>query len=278
MKVSDFGMDTVTLAGTLDEKLRAVAGAGFSKVMLWARDLVNDPEGLDASIQRVKKSGLEINGFQLLRDFEGLPDPLLEFKLHVARGLLDLMKAVGGKLLQVPSSTSPHATADPERIARDLIALSELAAPYGVRIGYEALAWGRKVNENPAAWEAVKLANRDNVGLVVDSFHIISKGTSFEHLAAIPPEKIFLVQLADYVWALDTIIETARGRRVFVGEGIHNDEVMDIVRRLDRAGYRGDYVFEVFNEDYLQLPLPVVAMRARKSAEWVCEQASRGRI
>ena len=41
--------------------------------------------------------------------------------------------------------------------------------------------------------------------------------------------------------------------------------------RLDRIGYRGDYSFEVFNDDYQQLPLDTVAERARRSAVWLHE-------
>jgi hypothetical protein len=40
-------------------------------------------------------------------------------------------------------------------------------------------------------------------------------------------------------------------------------------------GYRGDYSFEVFNDDYQQLPLPMVCARARASANWLGEQVLR---
>jgi sugar phosphate isomerase/epimerase len=44
-----------------------------------------------------------------------------------------------------------------------------------------------------------------------------------------------------------------------------------LVLKLDQLGYRGDYSFEVFNDDYQQLPLPYVAERARNSAVWLAE-------
>jgi hypothetical protein len=44
------------------------------------------------------------------------------------------------------------------------------------------------------------------------------------------------------------------------------------VTRLHAMGYRGDYSFEVFNDDYQQMPPPVVAARARKSALWLGEE------
>jgi hypothetical protein len=56
---------------------------------------------------------------------------------------------------------------------------------------------------------------------------------------------------------------------VFPGEGVHSEQLADLVLRLDRIGYRGDYSFEVFNDDYQQLPLETVAERARKSATWL---------
>ena len=66
-------------------------------------------------------------------------------------------------------------------------------------------------------------------------------------------------------------IDTARHFRVFPGEGVHSEALAELVMRLDRLGYRGDYSFEVFNDDYQQMPLPVVAERARRSAVWLGE-------
>jgi sugar phosphate isomerase/epimerase len=62
---------------------------------------------------------------------------------------------------------------------------------------------------------------------------------------------------------------------VFPGEGVHSDELMRFVRTVDDMGYRGDYSFEVFNDDYQQIPLPAVAERARRSALWLGEQVLR---
>ena len=66
-------------------------------------------------------------------------------------------------------------------------------------------------------------------------------------------------------------ITTARHFRVFPGEGVHSVEVAALTRKLHEMGYRGDYSFEVFNDDYQQLPLATVARRARQSALWLGE-------
>jgi sugar phosphate isomerase/epimerase len=78
-RIDDFGMDTISLAGPLPSKLRAIREAGFSQVMLSARDLVGHAEGVEAAIAAVRESGLRVTGFQVLRDFEGLSGRLHEY-------------------------------------------------------------------------------------------------------------------------------------------------------------------------------------------------------
>jgi sugar phosphate isomerase/epimerase len=164
-------------------------------------------------------------------------------------------------------------------LTKDLQKLAMLAVPYGIRIAYEALSWGRHVNEYPQAWQIVAEADRANLGLALDSFHMLATGTSREALEEIDPAKIFLVQLADFMWreirSREERIDTARHMRVFPGEGVHSAEVGELIRALDRLGYRGDYSFEVFNDDYTQLPVALVTERARRSVKWLTDQVSR---
>ena len=167
----DFGMDTITLAGTLPAKLTAIRAAGFSQVMLMARDLVGHAEGVDDAVRIVKASGLRVTGFQVLRDFEGLTGHLHDYKIDIAKSMLELGHAVGAKLLLVCSSTSTHASGDPDALARDLRKLAMLAVPLGIRIAYEGLSWGRHVNEFPSAWDIVCRADAPNLGIGIDSFH-----------------------------------------------------------------------------------------------------------
>ena len=167
-------------------KLEAVRDAGFSQIMLLARDLTGHPEGVDAAVALVKASGLRVTGFQVL---------------------------------------------------------SRADAP--------------------------------NLGLGIDSFHIFATKTSLEALDELDPDKIFLVQLADFMWqeirSVEERISTARTFRVFPGEGVHSEQLAEIVTRLDRLGYQGDYSFEVFNDDYQQMPPEKVAERGFRAAQWLGE-------
>jgi len=272
-------MDSITLAGPLEAKLAAMRDAGFTQVMLNANDVAGHPGGVDAAAEIVRRSGLRLTGFQVLRDFEGLSGHLHAYKVDIAKAMLSMCRALGSRLLLACSSTSAHATGDAAALTQDLQKLAMLAVPYGIRVAYEALSWGRHVAEYPQAWEIVAEADRANLGLALDSFHMFATGTSREALEEIPPDRIFLVQLADFMWqqipSREERINTARHFRVFPGEGVHSADVAELVRTLDRLGYRGDYSFEVFNDDYTQLPVSVVTERARRSVKWLTDQVSR---
>ena len=273
--IDDFGMDTISLAGPLPAKLQAVRAAGFTQIMLSARDLTGHTEGVDAAVQAVRDSGLRVTGFQVLRDFEGLTGQLREYKVDIAKSMLEMCAAVGSRVLLVCSSTSTHASDDLDVIARDLRRLAMLAVPHGIKVAFEALSWGRTINEFPQAWDVVCRADAPNLGIGLDSFHSFAMKTSLDELELIDPDKIFLVQLADFMWneirSVEERINTARHFRVFPGEGVHSEQVADMVLRLDRLGYRGDYSFEVFNDDYQQMRTNVVAERALRSAQWLGE-------
>jgi sugar phosphate isomerase/epimerase len=273
--LADFGMDTISLAGTLEGKLSAVKQAGFEQIMLNARDIVGHPNGIEAAVSAVKTSGLRVTGFQVLRDFEGLSGHLHEYKVDIAKSMLEMCAALESKVLLVCSSTSTHANQDYESLAKDLRKLAMLAIPKGIKVAYEGLSWGRTINEFAQAWDIVERADIPNLGIGIDSFHILATQSSLDDLEIIDPEKIFLVQLADFMWqeipSVEERITTARHFRVFPGEGVHSEFLADLVTRLYKLGYRGDYSFEVFNDDYQQLPLNTVAARARRCAQWLGE-------
>lgn len=274
-----FGMDTITLAGPLEAKLEAMQDAGFTQVMLKANDLVGHPQGWQAAVKAVRASGLRGTGFQVLRDFEGLSGHLHQYKVDIAKTMLEMCAALGCDVLLACSSTSTHASQDLDHIARDLRKLAVLAIPFGIKIAYEGLSWGRTVNEFTTAWDVVSRADCPNLGIGIDSFHILAAKTPLEAIDELDPKKIFLVQLSDFMWQETRTFEermaTARTFRVFPGEGVHTQELVTLVTKLDALGYAGDYSFEVFNDDYVQMPLPMVSQRARRSALWLAEDVLR---
>jgi sugar phosphate isomerase/epimerase len=274
--ISGFGMDTITLNGTLAAKLSAMREAGFDQVMLMARDLVSHSEGVQGAVRALRDSGMRATGFQVLRDFEGLSGHLHDYKVDIAKSMLQMCAATGARTLLACSSSLKHASLDTDHIVADLRKLAMLALPLGIRVAYEALSWGRQVNETEVAYDLICRADCPNLGIGLDSFHLLAAGTSMEIIDELDPERIFLVQLSDFMWqetpSFEERMNTARTYRVFPGEGVHTEQVADMVLRLDRLGYADDYSFEVFNDDYQQLPLEVVAQRARRSAWWLGQE------
>ncbi len=138
-------------------------------------------------------------------------------------------------------------------------------------MAYEALSWGRTVDDFAQAWALVAAADRANLGVAVDSFHMLARETPLSALDDVIPEKLFFVQLSDFMWSAPATPEerreTARHARVFPGEGAHSEQLSDMIRALDALGYEGDYSFEVFNDDYAQMPLSLVTQRAQRSVE-----------
>ena len=283
MNLANFSMDTITLAGSLESKLDANVAAGFTQITLWAKDLVGHPDGYEAALNEVRTSGLRVNALQVMRDYEGLSGPLHRYKVDTVKTMLHICEAVGAERLLICSSTSAHASADIDHIAADLRKVAMLATPLGIRVGFEALSWGRHVNDFALSWEIVQRADRDNLGVCIDSFHVLVNcglnGTDFDALATIPGERIAFVQLSDFLWNAvrtpEERIETARHLRVFPGEGVHSSELSRMIRMIDQSGYRGDWSFEVFNDDYVQMPGEAVALRARNAAMWVAAQSQR---
>jgi len=272
--LSRFAIDTVTLAGSLEDKLRVMRDAGFGGIEIWAKDLVTHPGGVPGAVAAIRASGLRVSSFQLLKDYEGLDAHLHEYKIDIAKSLLDLMDAVGAKVLVVASSTSAYASADMDKVVADMRALATLAVPRQVRIAFGAPAWGKWINEYPAVWETVRRADRENLGVLINAFHLLARGTTLDGIDTIPGERIFLVQLADYLGDLKDITETADHRRAFPNESAHRDVIGTLVRKIHRAGYRGDYSFDVVNDDYAHLPAAAVAARGRKAATWLCAQGA----
>src|SRR5215203_2994109 len=186
---------TVCLIGTLDEKLEAIAAAKFSGVEIFENDLLSF-NGTPAEVRlRAADLGLEIVAFQPFRDFEGMPEPQRSKVFSRAERKFDLMQELGCNLLLVCSNISPDSIGGIDRAAADFRELGERAARRGLRVAFEALAWGRHVNDYRDDWEVVRRADHAAVGFVLDSFHVLARGTDLRAIRAIPKDKIFLVQM-----------------------------------------------------------------------------------
>jgi sugar phosphate isomerase/epimerase len=202
-----------------------------------------------------------------------------EYKVDVAKSMLDLCSRIGGRVLLTEASTSVHADTDPDKLARDLRKLAFLAIPPGIRIAFKALSWSRTVRDLTTAIDIVSRANCPNLGLAIDAFDVIASGAPLDDIDAVFHRQICLVQLSDFmvhgIRSPEEQAATATHFRVFPGEGAHSEQVARFVVKLEEIGYLGDYSFDVYNSDYLQMPPEVIADRARRAADWLGETVLR---
>ena len=263
---------SVCLSGGLREKLHACAQAGFDGVEIMDADLTvayESPEEIRALCQRL---GLRIDMFQPFRDLEGVTGEVFESNLRRAREKFRTMNRLGADLMLVCSNAGTATIDDDEVVARQLGELADVAAEYGVRIAYEALAWGRFVSDYRHAWRLVLAADRPNLGTCLDSFHILSRGHDPSEIEGIHGEKIFFLQLADAPQLDMDLLSWSRHHRLFPGEGAF--DLTGFLSHVLRAGYRGPLSLEVFNDTFRQTDVYRTAAHAQRSLTWLADQAA----
>ena len=239
---------TVSISGELPEKLEAIAKAGFDGVEIFENDfLAFDGSPRDVG-RMVRDFGLEITLFQPFRDFEGMPEPHRSRTLDRAERKFDVMQELGADLVLVCSNVSPVSLGGVDRAAADFRELGERAAKRGLKVGYEALAWGRHIHDHRDAWEIVRRADHPNIGLILDSFHSLSRKIDIGSIRSIPKDKIFIVQLADAPLIDMDLLYWSRHFRNMPGEG--DLPVADFVAAIAQTGYDGYFSLEIFNDQF----------------------------
>ena len=239
---------TVALSGSLDEKLRAIAGAGFDAVEIFENDLLTFNGSPRDVGQLCRDLGLSICAFQPFRDFEGMPEPQRTRNFARAQHKFDLMQQLQTDLLLICSNVSPVSLGGIDRAAADFHALGELATSHGLRVGFEALAWGRHVNDYRDAWEIVRRADHKSIGIILDSFHTLAPAFPVSAIQSIPGDRIFLVQLADAPKLGLDVLSWSRHFRCFPGQG---DLPVDaFMEAIVATGYAGPLSLEIFNDQF----------------------------
>ncbi len=261
---------TVCLSGILSEKLEAIRVAGFKGVELFENDLLS-VNGTARDVGRmIADQGLELVTYQPFRDFEGMPEERRSRVMQRAERKFDTMAELGCNLLMICSNVSPESLGGIDRAAADLAELGERAAKRGMKVGFEALAWGRHINDYRDAWEAVRRADHASVGVVLDSFHTFARKTDLRAMRNIPKDKIFLVQMADAP-ALDMdFLYWSRHFRNFPGQGdFPIDAFMDALRA---TGFDGLLSLEIFNDQFRAGSARSVAIDGHRSLIYMLDR------
>lgn len=266
------GIATVCLSGTLKEKMQACAIAGFDGIEIFEQDLVTSPLSPENVRKVAADLGLGLDLYQPFRDFDGVTPDLLKANLRRAEAKFKLMSRLGMDTILVCSNVATATIDDDGLRASQLSELAGLAGDHGVKVAYEALAWGKHVNDFEHAHRLVEIVDHPSFGTCLDSFHILSRDWDTAPIEQINAEKIFFVQVADAPKLSMDVLSWSRHYRVFPGEG--QFELAKFMGHVVRAGYTGPVSLEVFNDVFRQSDVERTAVDAMRSLIWLEEQSA----
>ncbi|KAL2761016.1 hypothetical protein ACRALDRAFT_1078503 [Sodiomyces alcalophilus JCM 7366] len=223
---------------SLEHKLDMAAKYNYGGIELWHEDLMDMANRLTeggasvvsnqlAAARYVRKlcadRRLTIVNLQPFQQYEGLVDRnqharrVDEFRLWLL-----LCHALGTSLIAVASNMLPadQVSSDLDLHVADLREIADLAAAASppVRLTYESLAWGTRVDTWELSWELVCRVDRPNFGLCLDTFNIAGRiyadptaesgltGPNAEEavrasmarlVSVVDPARVFYVQVVD---------------------------------------------------------------------------------
>lgn len=128
--------------------------------------------------------------------------------------------------------------------AKNVAAAADIAAKYGIDLFLEPLAWA-PVSTVAQALKIIEVAGKDNVGVVIDFWHMWTTGETPEFVSKIDKKLIKQVHICDGLeYDRTQVPDQAILRDVFTGEGdIPLKEWIDAVKA---TGYDGWYTSEIF--------------------------------
>jgi 4-hydroxyphenylpyruvate dioxygenase len=267
------GIATVCLSGTLKEKMQACAIAGFDGIEIFEQDLVTSSLSPEDVRKMAADLGLTLDLYQPFRDFDSVTEDLLAANLRRAEAKFRLMSRLGMDTILVCTNVATATIDDDDLRAAQLAALADLAGEHGVKVAYEALAWGKYVNDYEHAHRLVETVDHPSLGTCLDSFHILSRDWDTAPIENINADKIFFVQVADAPKLSMDVLSWSRHYRVFPGEG--QFELAKFMGHVVRAGYTGPVSLEVFNDVFRQSDVERTAVDAMRSLIWLEEQSAK---
>lgn len=264
---------SVSLSGTLEEKIRAAAAAGFDEIEIFDVDFVASPLSAREVRSLIADLGLTCSLYQPFRDLEGMPEPQRTRAFDRLKQKFDVMAELGCDRILLCTNCSPLSSPDRARIIADLRDAGELAQSRGMLIGYEALAWAAHIKDHRVAWDIVLQVDHPAVGILLDSFHSLSRAIPVESIRALDPAKIVYVQLADAPVLDMNRLYWSRHFRNLPGQG--GFDVEGYVTELMRIGYDGPLSLEIFNDRFRSTSAALVARDGVRSLDALRDGAAR---
>lgn len=236
----------------LREFIEAAGRAGFSAISLCGGDYKSARAAgySDADI----RSMLDDNGLRVA-EMDGAVDWLnpfpesqgsgydlsLPFFGHSEAEFFAMAEAVGARSLTAVDPFDSKASLD--RMVEAFGGLCDRAARHGLLVHLEFLSWG-PVPDLATAWDIIRLADRPNGGIMLDTLHLVRSG-SRDLLKGIPATRVLATQFCDgAVERSGSRFEDAASRQL-PGEG--DFALVSILQLLRENGCEAPLGIEVMN-------------------------------
>lgn len=246
------GVATLTVADSgLIESFEAAERAGYDIVDIWVdqlREYLVGERPIEELAERFANMSIQPGVINPILDIEIPNGAKRDELLAGTRRICEVASASGIGGLQLVSGVTyagePWSTIC-KGTARGLREMADLAAEYSLKVGFEPIAWW-PVRKAKQALEIIAKADRPNVGVVLDSFHIFAAQDDLEFIRTIDPTVISSVHLGDCVQKTGS--EWSDEQRAMPGEGVA--PIREIIEAILSTGYDGVIADEIWPVPY----------------------------
>jgi 2-keto-myo-inositol isomerase len=256
-----------TMHADLETDIKAAANADYDLIEIWASKLrkyleSHTTDELKALLTENRLEPYSINSiehvtFRTPEDYEGIKAECEE--------LTSIAGAIGCPYVVIVPGKLPEGKSEEEIIegsVKVLRELSEIAAKHGVSLAFEFLGQTDcSVQTLDLCREIVERTARENIGLVIDTFHFYAGNSSFEAIDALDPKKLFIFHINDAENLPKE--ELTDAHRLYPGEGIL--PIKEIKSHFDGIGYDRMVSIEIFRPEYWNQDPFEVAVKARRA-------------
>lgn len=242
-----------TMKADLATDLRAAQKADFDYLEIWAaklRAFLKDHSASDlrrmfddAGIEPLSINSIEHVTFRSDADFAGIKAECEELCAIAAEVRCPYVVVVPGKLPE----PAPSRDAVVNESVQVLTALAGIAERHQVGLAFEFLGQTDcSVQTLDLAAQIVQETAREDVGLVIDSFHFYAGGSTVEMIEGLDPKRLFIFHIND---AEDLPRDQLQdSHRLLPGRGIL--PLREIIRAFRRIGYDRVTSVEIFRPEY----------------------------
>ena len=180
--------------------------------------------------------------------------------------LCRVARALGCSTLQVVALNALRGEPWPEirsKVGRSLAELADIAAAFGVRLALEPVSF-TPLRSLSLALEVLEVADRDNVGLCLDTFHLWTGGTPWDQVAAVDRRQILVVHISDVMPRKGAEWSDA-DRDVLPGDGIL--PLQEGIGAIRATGYDGLWCVEMLGAHHWEWDPFVLAQELKQRAD-----------